>query len=137
MTTAREIMHVGAVCVREEETLVDAARRMDELGIGALPICGPDDRLHGMITDRDIVVKCLAKDKDPRHMTAGLLAQGKPITVDADADSAEVLQAMREHRIRRVPVISDHRLVGMISEADLARHLNEQQVGEFVEAICA
>ncbi|MFF0428142.1 CBS domain-containing protein [Streptomyces sp. NPDC004520] len=137
MTTAREIMHTGAVCVQENETLVDAAQRMSELGIGALPICGPDNRLHGMITDRDIVVKCLAKDKDPHHMTAGHLAQGKPITVDAEADSEQVLQTMREHRIRRVPVIDDHRLVGMISEADLARHLDEQQVGKFVEAVCA
>ncbi|MGW6395985.1 CBS domain-containing protein [Streptomyces sp. NPDC055103] len=137
MTTAREITHTGAVCVQENETLVDAAQRMSELGIGALPICGPDDRLHGMITDRDIVVKCLAKGKVPRHMTAGHLAQGKPITVDADTDSEHVLQTMREHRIRRVPVIDDHRLVGMISEADLARHLDEQQVGKFVGAVCA
>ncbi|MGW5419403.1 CBS domain-containing protein [Streptomyces sp. NPDC003943] len=137
MTTAREIMHTGAVCVQEDETLVDAAQRMSELGIGALPICGPDNRLHGMITDRDIVVKCLAKGKDPRHMTAGHLAQGKPITVDAESDSEQVLRTMQEHRIRRVPVIDDHRLVGMISEGDLARHLDDQKVGKFVEAVCA
>ncbi|MGG7569352.1 CBS domain-containing protein [Streptomyces sirii] len=137
MTTAREIMHVGATCIQESETLQDAARRMSELGVGALPICGPDDRLHGIITDRDIVVKCLAKGKDPRTMTAGQLEQGKPITVDAAADSDQVLRTMEEHRIRRLPVIEDHRLVGMISEADLARRLSEQQVGHFVEVVCA
>ncbi|MFD8009030.1 CBS domain-containing protein [Streptomyces sp. NPDC058955] len=136
MTTAREIMHTGASCVQENETLMDAARRMSELDVGALPICGPDNRLHGIITDRDIVVKCLAKGKDPHHMTAGLLAQGKPITVDVDADSEQVLRTMQEHRVRRVPVIDDHRLVGMISEADLARHLPEERVGHFVEEIC-
>ncbi|MFI1717019.1 CBS domain protein [Streptomyces sp. PanSC19] len=136
MTTAREIMHTGASCVQENETLMDAARRMSELDVGALPICGPDDRLHGIVTDRDIVVKCLAKGKDPHHMTAGLLAQGKPVTVDADADSEQVLRTMQEHRVRRVPVIDDHRLVGMISEADLARHLPEKQVGHFVEEVC-
>ncbi|MFF0428655.1 CBS domain-containing protein [Streptomyces sp. NPDC004520] len=136
MTTAREIMHTGASCVQEDETLMDAARRMSELDVGALPICGPDNRLHGIITDRDIVVKCLAKGKDPHHMTAGLLAQGKPITVDVDADSEQVLRTMQEHRVRRVPVIDDHRLVGMISEADLARHLPEERVGHFVEEIC-
>ncbi|WP_030690711.1 CBS domain-containing protein [Streptomyces globisporus] len=136
MTTAREIMHTGASCVQENETLMDAARRMSELDVGALPICGPDNRLHGIITDRDIVVKCLAKGKDPHHMTAGLLAQGKPITVDADADSEQVLRTMQDHRIRRVPVIDDHRLVGMISEADLAKHLPEERVGHFVEEIC-
>ncbi|MFF0558372.1 CBS domain-containing protein [Streptomyces sp. NPDC004266] len=136
MTTAREIMHTGASCVQENETLMDAARRMSELDVGALPICGPDNRLHGIITDRDIVVKCLAKGKDPHHMTAGLLAQGKPVTVDVDADSEQVLRTMQEHRVRRVPVIDDHRLVGMISEADLARHLPEERVGHFVEEIC-
>ncbi|QES47072.1 CBS domain-containing protein [Streptomyces venezuelae] len=137
MTTARDIMHAGANCVQENETLMDAARRMGELDVGALPICGPDDRLHGIITDRDIVVKCLAKGKDPHRMTAGQLAQGKPVTVDADADSEQVLRTMEQHRIRRLPVIADHRLVGMISEADLARHLSEEQVGHFVETVCA
>ncbi|MEU3147403.1 MULTISPECIES: CBS domain-containing protein [unclassified Streptomyces] len=137
MTTAQEIMHTGATCVQESETLQDAARRMNELDVGALPICGPDDRLHGIITDRDIVVKCLARGKDPRTMTAGRLEQGKPVTIDAEADADQVLRTMEEHRIRRLPVIDNHRLVGMISEADLARHLPEEQVGHFVEAVCA
>ncbi|MGW3076133.1 CBS domain-containing protein [Kitasatospora sp. NPDC001132] len=136
MSTARDIMHAGATCVQESETLDVAARRMRELDVGALPICGEDDRLHGIITDRDIVVKCLAEGKDPKTMTAGRLAQGKPITVDADADQAKVLHLMEEHRIRRLPVIDDHRLVGMISEADIARHLSRQEVGELVEAVC-
>ncbi|MFF4762641.1 CBS domain-containing protein [Streptomyces sp. NPDC001292] len=137
MTTAREIMHTGATCVQESETLEDAARRMRELDVGALPICGPDDRLHGIITDRDIVVQCLAKGRDPRTMTAGELERGKPITIDANADSGTVLRTMEEHRIRRLPVIENHRLVGMISEADLSRSLPETQVGHFVEAVCA
>ncbi|MFI9601884.1 MULTISPECIES: CBS domain-containing protein [Streptomyces] len=137
MTTAREIMHTGATCVQESETLEDAARRMKELDVGALPICGPDDRLHGIITDRDIVVQCLAMRKDPRTMTAGELEQGKPITIDANADSGTVLRTMEEHRIRRLPVIENHRLVGMISESDLSRSLPETQVGHFIETVCA
>ncbi|WP_431961417.1 CBS domain-containing protein [Actinacidiphila sp. bgisy160] len=137
MTTARDIMHAGAECVQESETLEAAARRMRELDVGALPICGPDDRLHGIITDRDIVVKCLARGKDPKHMTAGELAQGKPVTIDADAPADKVLRTMQDHRIRRLPVIADHRLVGMISEADLSRRLPEEQVGHLVEAVCA
>ena len=60
MTTAREIMHTGATCVGEHETVMAAARQMRDLGVGALPICGDDDRLHGMITDRDIVIRCVA-----------------------------------------------------------------------------
>jgi CBS domain-containing protein len=110
---------------------------MRELDVGALPICGDDDRLHGIITDRDIVLKCVAAGGDPQTMTAGELAQGTPITIEADADVQQVLHAMEEHRIRRLPVIDKHRLVGLISEADLARHLPEEQVGHFVEMICA
>lgn len=137
MTTARDIMHPGAECVGEHQTLKFAAERMRDLGVGALPICGDDDRLHGIITDRDIVLKCVASGGDPATVTAGELAQGRPVTIDADADVQQVLGAMETHRIRRVPVIEQHRLVGMISEADLARHLPEDAVGHFVEVICA
>jgi len=137
MTTAREIMHVGAECIGEHETLAQAARWMRDLEVGALPVCGDDDRLHGIITDRDIVIKCVAAGGDPQTVTAGELAQGKPFTIDAGADTGQVLRVMEEHRIRRLPVIDNHRLVGMISEADLARHLPEQSVAEFVEAVCA
>ncbi|MEV7282163.1 CBS domain-containing protein [Streptomyces sp. NPDC093111] len=69
-------------------------------------------------------------------MTAGHPAQGKSVTVGADTDAERVLDTMQEHRIRRVPVIDGHRLVGMISEADLARHLPEDKVGHSVEEVC-
>ncbi|MFI8363951.1 CBS domain-containing protein [Streptomyces sp. NPDC085612] len=129
MATAREIMHHGATRVREGETLMDAARRMSELGDWGWDHSRSANRmtwLHGIITDRDIVVKCLARGKDPHRMTAGMLSQGKPYTVAADADTGQVLHIMREHRVRRLPAIEDHRLVGMISEADLALHLTEE-----------
>jgi CBS domain-containing protein len=137
MTTARDIMHSGAECIGEHESLDSAARRMRDLNVGALPICGDDDRLHGIITDRDIVLKCVAEGIDPATMTASSLAQGKPFTVDGDTDVEQVLQVMEEHRIRRLPVTENKRLVGMISEADLARSLPEAKVGHFVEAICS
>jgi CBS domain-containing protein len=137
MTTARDIMHAGAKCVGEHETLATAARQMRDLGVGALPICGDDDRLHGILTDRDIVLKCVAAGNDPRTMTAGELAQGVPHLVRADAGVNDVLAVMEEHQVRRVPVLERNRLVGMISEADLARHLPEATIGRFVEAICA
>lgn len=137
MTTAREVMHVGAECISEHETLLNAAAKMRDLDVGALPICGDDDRLHGILTDRDIVVKCLAAGADPAKTTAGELAEGKPYTIDADSDVDEVLRVMEEHRIRRLPVLDDRRLVGIISEADLGRHLPEEKVGHFVEMVCA
>lgn len=136
-TTARDVMHVGAECIGEHETLQYAARRMRDLDVGALPICGDDDRLHGIITDRDIVTRCVAQGTDPAAITAGEFAKGAPVTIDSTADVTEVLNVMEEHRIRRLPVTESQRIVGMISEADLARHLPEQSVGHFVEAICA
>jgi CBS domain-containing protein len=137
MTTARDIMHAGAECASTSQTLQHAASQMRDLGVGALPICGDDGRLVGIITDRDIVVKCVANGGNPDTVTVGQLAQAEPIAIGPAADADEVLHLMAENRIRRLPVIDDQRVVGMISEADLARNLPEQAVGQFVEAICA
>ena len=137
MTTARDIMHAGAECIGEDDTLYRAAQLMRDLDVGSLPICGRDNRLHGIITDRDIVLRCCAEGRDPAGVKAGELAQGKPHWVDAGSDVGQVLSMMEEHRIRRLPVIADHRLIGMISEGDLARHLTDQQLHHFVESICA
>jgi CBS domain-containing protein len=133
MSKAKEIMHWGAECVAASDTLETAARMMRDGHVGSLPICGPDNRLQGIITDRDIVVKCLAEGRDPKTTTAGDLAQGKPVWADADADAddSDVLRLMEEHQIRRLPVIEERRLVGMISEADLATHLPEAKIAEF------
>ncbi|MGV0871226.1 CBS domain-containing protein [Mycolicibacterium sp. XJ879] len=137
MTTARDVMHAGATCIGEHETLAAAAQHMRDLGVGALPICGDDDRLHGMITDRDIVIKCVAAGHDPNIMTAGELAQGSAYHVDVGADIQEMLLMMEEHQVRRLPVIENHRLVGIVSEADVARQLPEHEIARFVKAICA
>lgn len=135
MTTARDIMTADVDCVGENETLVDAARKMKELGVGALPVCGEDDRLKGMVTDRDIVVECLASGGDPGSTTAGQLAGGKPVTIGADDSVDEALRTMSQYKVRRLPVIDGHRLVGMVSQADVARNVPEDRVGEVLEAI--
>jgi CBS domain-containing protein len=137
MTTARDIMHAGAECISDSQHLQQAARQMRDSDVGALPICSDDGRLLGIVTDRDIVIKCVANGVDPSTVTAGQLAQGKPVTVDSKADVNDVLHLMEENQIRRLPVIDKQQVVGMISEADLARHLPEQEVGRFVEAVCA
>jgi CBS domain-containing protein len=135
--TARDVMSGGAECIGENETLVEAARKLKELDVGALPICGEDNRLKGMLTDRDIVVKALAVDKDPGGTRAGDLAEGKPVTIGADDSIEEALHTMAEHHVRRLPVIDGHDLVGVVSQADLARNVDEEKVGELVEAISA
>ena len=137
MATARDIMTGGAECVGENETLVDAARKMRDLDVGSLPICGDDQRLKGMVTDRDIVVKCLAEGRDPSATKAGDLAEGKPVTVGADDPVEEILRTMTQYKVRRLPVIDGHDLIGIVSQADLARNIDEDKVGDLVEAISA
>lgn len=135
MTTAREIMHHGAECVPEHETLDRAAQMMRDHNIGSLPICGSDDRLTGIITDRDIVVKCIAAGHDPAQVTAGQIAQGTPVWVDAGADEDKVLALMQDNLIRRLPVLDNHELVGMISEADLATHIPAAKVAAYCSTV--
>jgi CBS domain-containing protein len=135
--TAREVMTGGAECVGENETVVDAAKKMSELDVGALPICGEDNRLKGMLTDRDIAVKVLAQDRDPSSTKAGELGEGKPVTIGADDSVKEALQTMKEHKVRRLPVIDGHDLVGIVSQGDLATEIDEEEVGDLVEAISA
>ncbi|MFF5290224.1 CBS domain-containing protein [Paractinoplanes globisporus] len=135
MTTAREIMTADCTCVGEKETLADAAHKMADLGVGSLPICGEDNRLKGMLTDRDIVIKTVAADRNPAEVTAGELAQGKPVTIGADDDTAEILRTMGRYKVRRLPVIDGHQLVGMVALADVARALPDRPVGDLMDAI--
>jgi CBS domain-containing protein len=137
MPTAREIMTPDATCVGEKETLVDAARKMADLGVGSLPICGDDNRLKGMLTDRDIVVKALAKGRNPADVTVGEFAQGKPVTIGADDDANDILRTMGQHQVRRLPVIDGHQLVGIVALADVARALPDKPTGDLLDAISA
>ena len=133
--TAREVMTGGAECIGASETISRAAQRMAELDVGAMPICGEDDRLKGMLTDRDIVIKVIAEGRNPDEVTAGELGQGKPVTVGAD-DSVEVaIETMKDHAVRRLPVIDGHDLIGIVSQGDLAREVAETATGDLVEAI--
>lgn len=133
----RDVMTRGAECIGEHETILEAAKRMELLDIGALPICGDDKRLMGMLTDRDIVVKVLAADKDPSTTTAGDLAQGAPVMVHAGDSIDQAIRKMIEHKIRRLPVIEEHKLVGMVSQGDLATSVDAAKVGELVRAVSA
>jgi CBS domain-containing protein len=135
--TARDVMTGDAQCIGENDSVLDAAKRLAELDVGAMPICGEDDRLKGMVTDRDIVVKVLAQGRDPSSTRAGELGEGKPVTIGADDSIEEAIRTMKDHRVRRLPVIDGHQLIGIVSQADLARSADEQEVGELVEAISA
>ena len=136
---ARDIMSEDCTCVGENDSVLDAAKRLAQLDVGSMPICGEDDRLKGMLTDRDIVVKVLAEGKDPSSVKAGELGvgDGKTVTIGADDPIDEVLRTMTDHAVRRLPVIDGTDLVGMVSQADIATHLDEEMVGDLVEAISA
>jgi CBS domain-containing protein len=134
---ARDVMTGGVECIGENDTIVDAARRLAELDVGAMPICGEDNRLKGMLTDRDIAIKVVAQGKDPNTTTAGELGAGKPVTIGADDSVDEALRTMAQHQVRRLPVIDGHDLIGIVSQADLARSIDEEKVGDLVEAISA
>ncbi|NBM16544.1 CBS domain-containing protein [Streptomyces sp. GC420] len=137
MTTAEDIMHPGAHWIPSHETLDRAAQLMRELDVGALPISDQNERLCGIITDRDIVVGCVAMGHDPSKVTCGEMAKGTPRWINADADVTDVLREMQGHQIRRLPVIKDKRLVGMISEADLAHHLSKDQLASWADKVYA
>jgi CBS domain-containing protein len=133
--TARDIMSGGAECAGENETLEDAAKKMAELNVGALPICGEDDRLKGMITDRDIVVKAVAQGQSVSETRVGSLGDGKPVTIGADDSIEEAIRTMAEHKVRRLPVIDGHELIGVVSQADIATNASDEDAGSLVEAI--
>lgn len=135
MTTARDIMTGGVECAHVNDTVTEAAKKMRDLQVGALPICGEDNRLKGMITDRDIVLNCVAEGMDTTDVKVQDYAGGEIVTIGADDSIDEALRTMRGAGVRRLPVIDGHDLVGMISQADIARNLPEDMVGDLVEAI--
>jgi CBS domain-containing protein len=137
MTTARDLMNPVPHFVRGTESVMAAAARMTELGVGALPICGEDNRLHGMLTDRDIVRKVVARGVDPRTARVGDIAQGETVTIGADEDVAVLLRTMVDHKVRRLPVIDGRELVGIVAVADVARAMDDPDIGLLVQAISA
>lgn len=137
MTTARDIMSPKPECVRTDQSAADAARLMTSLGVGALPICGKDDKVKGVITDRDLVTKVVGAGRDAGAFPAGDLNQGEAVTIGADDSVEDILSTMTRNRVRRLPVIDADRLVGMIALSDVARTLPNPEVGELVEALSA
>jgi len=134
MTTARDIMTPGADHVTASTTVLEVAKKLASEDVGSVPICD-GDRLQGMITDRDIVVKVLAEGKDPASTTVGELAQGEVVTIGADDPVEEISRTMAQYQVRRLPVIDGQKLVGMVAQADLARTGKDGTTGDTVEAI--
>jgi CBS domain-containing protein len=134
MTTARDLMTPSPDFVDGSTTVLDVAKMLAAGDYGALPVCD-GDRLTGMITDRDIVVKVLAAGKDPASTTVSELGTFEVVTIGADDSVEQAMQTMSKHQVRRLPVIDGTTLVGMLAQADLARSGDDKGVGQTVEDI--
>ena len=120
--------------IEASASVVDAARLMREEHIGSLPITDAE-QLLGMITDRDITTRVVAEAADPETTSAGDVCSRDVISVEADKDHEEAIELMARHQVRRLPVVENGRLVGIVAQADIARTENEKRTGELVEAI--
>jgi CBS domain-containing protein len=134
-TKVREVMTERPRCVTLETPISEAAQLMESEDVGSLPVL-EDDQLAGMVTDRDIVIRAVAKGKDPRGMPVREVASRELVTVYADDDLANALQKMASEQVRRLPVVDEeNRLVGVLAQADVALGAKEKAVGEVVEEI--
>jgi CBS domain-containing protein len=137
MTTATGVPTTPLPYLGEHQTVAEAARMMRDLSVGALPVCD-DDKLRGVITERDILLGCVAEGRDPAVCTVAELTQSMPHAVPGDVDAAEVVGAMTAFRRRHVPVVADDdakTLIAMITEGDVARHASPDQLAELIRAI--
>jgi len=133
---ARDVMTPQAEVAHRDITIADAATKMAALDIGALPICNEEGHLQGVITDRDVTVKVVAAGRDPRTTSVGEISpETEVITIGADDSVEEAIRTMKEHSVRRLPVIDGRKLVGMVSQADIARTMPGNATGDLVEGI--
>jgi CBS domain-containing protein len=131
----REHMTDRPRCVTPETRVSEAAELMASEDVGSLPILD-GEKLTGVVTDRDIVIRAVAAKKDPQGMPVREIATHDPVTVRADDDLSEALRLMASHQVRRLPVVDENdQLVGVLAQADVALGAKEKAVGEMVEEI--
>jgi CBS domain-containing protein len=131
--SVRDAMTENPRSIGTSASVVEAARVMRQEHIGSLPITD-DDQLVGMITDRDIATRVVAEAADPKTTSVGDVYSRDLVSVEPDEDLEEALQLMARHQVRRLPVVEDGRLVGIVAQADIALKENEK-TGALVEAI--
>jgi CBS domain-containing protein len=130
----RDAMTENPRSIGASASVVEAAQLMREEHIGSLPITD-DEKLVGMITDRDITTRVVAEAADPTTTSVGDVYSRDLISVEPDKELAEALQLMARHQVRRLPVVESGRLVGIVAQADIALNEKEKKTGQLVEAI--
>ena len=134
-THVSDVMTTRPRAVTPNTPVTQVAELMRDEDVGAIPVV-QDDQLVGMVTDRDIVVRAVAQGKDPRGMPAAEVSSRELVTVDPDQDLSDALQLMAQHQVRRLPVVDrDNHLVGVVSQADVAREVKDKAAGELLEDI--
>lgn len=134
-TKASDIMTRDITVIREEETIREAAERLAKDDVGVLPITDNRKHLKGMLTDRDIVVHVIAQGKDPDNTRARELEQGELVTLRPDDSIKHALDLMAEHKVRRLPVVDGDRIIGMVSQADVAKSVSPEEAGRMLTEI--
>jgi|SRR5829696_1412990 len=124
--TARQFMTGLGECVSEYETVLEGARKLTDLGVDALPICGEDRRVLGMLSQRD-VVRVVAQRRDPDAVRIGQLAVAVA-SVDADAPIDHAWTTMTEHDLVQMPVTDDGRLIGVLRRSEVGAHISGRPV---------
>jgi CBS domain-containing protein len=132
--SVRDAMTDDPRSIGAAESVVEAARLMRDEHIGSLPVT-EDERLVGMITDRDITTRVVAEGAVPETMSVGDVYSRDLISVEPNNDLEDALQLMGRHQVRRLPVVENGRLVGMVAQADIALKENEKRTGQLVGAI--
>jgi CBS domain-containing protein len=134
MSTVREAMTASPRSISSDSNSVEAARLMIEQDVGSLPVV-ENDALVGIVTDRDLVAQVLAKDLDPKQVRVGDVCTERPVVIGPEEPLDAALQRMAHEQVRRLPVVEDGRLVGMLAQADVARVAEPTSTGQMVEEI--
>jgi CBS domain-containing protein len=135
-TTVKDVMTPRPTAVASDAMVVEAARRMLSEDVGSLPVV-EGDALVGMITDRDLVLSVVAKDLDPHKVPVADVCSENPVTAQPDEPLDDALQRMASEQLRRLPVVTEGRLVGILAQADVARAARPESTGRLVEEISA
>jgi len=131
----RDLMTRGPRTIDTAGSAVEAARMMRDEDVGLIPIV-ESDHLVGTVTDRDIAVRLVAEGKSPEKTRVADIASRELVTIDPDQDVDEALRLMAKHQVRRLPVVEeDGKLVGIVAQADIAKHVSAVQTGDVVEKI--
>jgi CBS domain-containing protein len=134
MGRIQELMTVKPRTVKTGDSIVDAAKLMRGEDAGIAPIVD-GDRLVGVVTDRDIAIRVVAEGKDPSTTKVEEIASSNLVTVEPGQDLDDALRLMAQHQVRRLPVVDDGKLVGIVAQADVAKHADAKRTGKVVEEI--